>query len=68
MSQPLRLTIAFEEPDSEGWIVASVIEVPGALSQWRSRDDSKATVVPRHPEIGPGLVRAICRQLEIPVP
>jgi hypothetical protein len=26
------------------------------------------TAVPRHREIGPGLVRAICSQLRIPVP
>lgn len=37
-------------------------------TKWRSADDTHATVVPRHTEIGPGLVRAICRQLEIRAP
>lgn len=37
-------------------------------TKWRSEDGLRATAVPRHSEIGPGLVRAICRQLEIPVP
>lgn len=36
-------------------------------TKWRS-PDGKATAVPRHTEIGPGLVRAICRQLGIPPP
>jgi predicted RNA binding protein YcfA (HicA-like mRNA interferase family) len=34
-------------------------------SKWRSADDTLATTVPRHSEIGPGLVRAICKQLGI---
>jgi len=29
MSEKLRLTIAYEEPDEDGWIVARVVEVPG---------------------------------------
>jgi predicted RNA binding protein YcfA (HicA-like mRNA interferase family) len=37
-------------------------------SKWRSADGSRAATVPRHNEIGPGLVRAICRQLDVPVP
>jgi predicted RNA binding protein YcfA (HicA-like mRNA interferase family) len=37
-------------------------------TKWRSVDGRRATTVPRHPEIGPGLVRAICRQLDITVP
>jgi predicted RNase H-like HicB family nuclease len=39
------MTIAFDEPDEEGWIVARVIEVPGALSQGRSREEARANVV-----------------------
>ena len=35
-------------------------------TKWRSTDDALATTVPRHSEIGPGLVRAICRQLGNP--
>jgi predicted RNase H-like HicB family nuclease len=41
MSDTLRLTIAFEEPDEEGWIVARVMEVPGALSQGRTREEAR---------------------------
>jgi predicted RNA binding protein YcfA (HicA-like mRNA interferase family) len=37
-------------------------------TKWRNAKGSGATAVPRHTEIGPGLVRAICRQLEIPAP
>lgn len=37
-------------------------------TKWRSADGTHATAVPRHTEIGPGLARAICRQLDIPAP
>jgi predicted RNA binding protein YcfA (HicA-like mRNA interferase family) len=37
-------------------------------TKWRSADGARATTVPRHGEIGPELVRAICRQLDIPQP
>jgi len=40
----------------------------GKHTKWRSADGTRATAVPRHTEIGPGLVRAICRQLGIPQP
>jgi predicted RNase H-like HicB family nuclease len=43
MSESLQFTIVFEEGD-EGWIVASVPEVPGAHSQGRSRDEARANV------------------------
>ena len=33
MSDKLRLTITYDEPDEDGWIVARVIQVPGAMSQ-----------------------------------
>lgn len=45
MSERLRLTIAFEEPDEAGWIVASVIEVPGAISQGRSRAEARENLI-----------------------
>ena len=41
----LRMTIAFDEPDEEGWIVARVVEVPGALSQGRSREEARENVI-----------------------
>ncbi len=34
-------TISFEGPDEEGWIVARVLEVPGAMSQGRTREEAK---------------------------
>ena len=45
MSDTLRLTIAFEEPDEDGWIVARVVEVPGALSQGRTREEARENVI-----------------------
>jgi predicted RNase H-like HicB family nuclease len=45
VDERLRLTISYEEPDEEGWIVASVVEVPGALSQGRTRDEARANVI-----------------------
>jgi predicted RNase H-like HicB family nuclease len=41
----LRLTIAFDEPDEQGWIVARVVEVPGALSQGRTREEARENVI-----------------------
>lgn len=35
--------------------------------KWRGPNGS-ISVVPRHREIGPGVVRAICKQLGIPAP
>ena len=45
MDERLQLTITYEEPDSEGWVVASVLEVPGALSQGRTRAEARANVI-----------------------
>ena len=128
-------TITFDSPDEEGWIVARVLEVPGAISQGRTREEARDNVLdalrtvltpdeelagetsgsdrehmrfvpagvkrrdlerhlrahgcreiggskhakwrgpenrvsalPRHKEIGPALVRAICPQLGVPAP
>jgi predicted RNase H-like HicB family nuclease len=41
----LRLTIVFEEPDEEGWIVARVLEVPGAMSQGRTREEARENAI-----------------------
>jgi predicted RNase H-like HicB family nuclease len=43
MDQSLTLTIVFEEDD--GWIVASVPEVPGAHSQGRTREEARENVI-----------------------
>ncbi|HEX4518479.1 MAG TPA: type II toxin-antitoxin system HicB family antitoxin [Gaiellaceae bacterium] len=45
MDERLRLTINYEDPDEEGWIVASVVEVPGASSQGRTRDEARGNVI-----------------------
>jgi predicted RNase H-like HicB family nuclease len=34
-------TISFDRPDEEGWIVARVLEVPGAMSQGRTREEAR---------------------------
>ena len=38
-------TIALDEPDKDGWIVARVLEVPGALSQGRTREEARENVL-----------------------
>jgi predicted RNase H-like HicB family nuclease len=38
-------TIAFDEPDEEGWVVARVLEVSGALSQGRTREEARENVL-----------------------
>jgi len=45
MSDKLRLTIAYEEPDEEGWVVARILEVPGAASQGRTREEARDNVI-----------------------
>jgi predicted RNase H-like HicB family nuclease len=39
------MTIDYEEADEEGWIVARVVEVPGALSQGRTREEARENVI-----------------------
>ena len=39
------MTIAYEEPDEDGWIVARVVEVPGAISQGRTRSEARENVI-----------------------
>lgn len=45
MSEQLQLTIVYEEPDEDGWIVASVLQVPGAHSQGRTREEARENVI-----------------------
>jgi predicted RNase H-like HicB family nuclease len=45
MSETLRLTITYDEPDEDGWIVARVVEVPGSLSQGRTREEARENVL-----------------------
>lgn len=43
-NEKLRLTIVYEQGD-DGWIVASVPEVPGALSQGQTRGEARENVI-----------------------
>ncbi len=45
MSDTLRLTITYDEPDEDGWIVARVLQVPGAMSQGRTREEARENVI-----------------------
>ncbi|MEK7285563.1 MAG: type II toxin-antitoxin system HicB family antitoxin [Chloroflexota bacterium] len=45
MSEKLRLTITYDEEDEEGWIVARVLQVPGAISQGRTREEARENVI-----------------------
>jgi predicted RNase H-like HicB family nuclease len=44
VSDSLQLTIVYE-PGEEGWIIASVSQVPGALSQGRTREEARENVI-----------------------
>ena len=39
------MTITYDDPDEDGWIVARVIQVPGALSQGRTRSEARENVI-----------------------
>ena len=39
------MTISYEEADETGWIVARVVEVPGAVSQGRTRAEARDNVL-----------------------
>jgi len=41
MDGAICLTLAFAPPDEEGWIAAQVLEVPGAISQDRTREEAR---------------------------
>jgi predicted RNase H-like HicB family nuclease len=45
MEASVDFTIAFDSPDEAGWIVARVLEVPGAVSQGRSREEARENVL-----------------------
>jgi predicted RNase H-like HicB family nuclease len=44
MSEPLRLTIVYEDA-GDGWIMATVPEVPGANSQGHTREEARTNVI-----------------------
>lgn len=37
--------ISFDSPDEEGWIVARIPDVPGAMSQGRTREEATENVL-----------------------
>jgi predicted RNase H-like HicB family nuclease len=41
----VRAEIVYEVVDDDGWIVASVSEVPGVHSQGRTREEARANVI-----------------------
>jgi predicted RNase H-like HicB family nuclease len=44
MSETLQLTIVYEDAGN-GWIMASIPQVPGTRSQGRTRDEARANVI-----------------------
>jgi predicted RNase H-like HicB family nuclease len=45
MAASIDFTIAFDEPDKDGWIAAQVLEAPGVLSQGRTREEAREMVL-----------------------
>jgi len=46
MSEPLRLTIVYEDAgDRDGWVVARIPEVRGAISQGATREEARENVL-----------------------
>lgn len=41
MTASVKFTLAFDPPDEDGWIIARVLEVPGAMSQGRTREAAR---------------------------
>ncbi len=44
MSESLQITIVYEQGE-DGWVVASIPEVPGANSQGHTREEARANVI-----------------------
>ena len=44
MSETLQLTVRFEDV-GEGWVLATIPEVPGAISQGRTREEARSNVI-----------------------
>lgn len=45
MTASIEVTISFAAPDEDGWIVARVLEIPGAVSQGKSREEARENVL-----------------------
>lgn len=41
MTASVDFTISFESSDEDGWIVARVLEIPGTVSQGRTREEAR---------------------------
>jgi len=44
MSDSLELTVRYQDA-GEGWVTARVLEVPGAISEGRGREEARANVI-----------------------
>ncbi len=44
MNDSLQLTIVYQDGD-DGWIIASIPEVPGTISQGRTREEARENVI-----------------------
>ncbi len=44
MSEMLKLTVQLEDA-GDGWVLASIPEVPGAISQGRTREEARENVI-----------------------
>jgi len=44
VSDEVRLTVRYEDA-GDGWITAQVAEVPGAISQGKTREEARANVI-----------------------
>ncbi len=44
MNESLHLTIRYEDA-GDGWVMAQVAEVPGAISQGKTREEARANVL-----------------------
>jgi predicted RNase H-like HicB family nuclease len=44
MSEPLQLTVVYEQGE-DGFVIARVREVPGAISQGRTREEARENVL-----------------------
>ena len=45
MSDPLHLTIVYEKDPDSDWIVVSIPEVPGVLSQGKTREEAREMIL-----------------------
>jgi predicted RNase H-like HicB family nuclease len=45
VTEKLQLTISYDEPDEDGWILARVVGVPGVISQARTRQEARENVI-----------------------